>query len=64
MKSIKLAHLACATSLFAFAAMASAQASDPATAVDRVLNDVSVGQSVVIPRGTPANAEITWRTGK
>jgi hypothetical protein len=29
-----------------------------------VLNDVSVGQSVVIPRGTPANAEITWRTGK
>ena len=113
MKTIKLAHLACATSLFAFAAIASAQASDPATAVDRapaaeaapmapavalpqnlmlkagtpitlavtqevnsstheegdifkltVLNDVSVGQSVVIPRGTPANAEITWRTGK
>ena len=29
-----------------------------------VLNDVSVGQTVVIPRGTPASAEITWRTGK
>jgi hypothetical protein len=29
-----------------------------------VLNDVAVGQAVVIPRGTPASAEITWRTGK
>lgn len=29
-----------------------------------VLNDVTVGQTVVIPRGTPATAEITWRTGK
>jgi hypothetical protein len=29
-----------------------------------VLNDVSVGQTVVIPRGTPATADITWRTGK
>lgn len=29
-----------------------------------VLNDVKSGDVVVIPRGTPANAEITWRTGK
>ncbi len=29
-----------------------------------VLNDVSIGQTVVIPRGTPATADITWRTGK
>lgn len=29
-----------------------------------VLNDVTIGQTVVIPRGTPATAEITWRTGK
>ncbi|WP_430445086.1 hypothetical protein [Sphingorhabdus contaminans] len=29
-----------------------------------VLTDVTVGQTVVIPRGTPATAEITWRTGK
>ncbi len=29
-----------------------------------VLNDVTIGQTVVIPRGTPALAEITWRTGK
>jgi hypothetical protein len=29
-----------------------------------VLNDVSVGQTVVIPKGTPATGEITWRTGK
>ncbi len=29
-----------------------------------VLNDVSIGQTVVIPRGTPATGEITWRTGK
>jgi hypothetical protein len=29
-----------------------------------VLNDVKVGQTTVIPRGTPATAEITWRTGK
>jgi hypothetical protein len=29
-----------------------------------VLNDVMIGQTVVIPRGTPATAEITWRTGK
>lgn len=29
-----------------------------------VLSDVSIGQTVVIPRGTPATGEITWRTGK
>lgn len=29
-----------------------------------VLNDIKVGDTVVIPRGTPASAEITWRTGK
>jgi hypothetical protein len=29
-----------------------------------VLNDVMVGQKVVIPKGTPATGEITWRTGK
>ncbi len=29
-----------------------------------VLSDVSIGQTIVIPRGTPATAEITWRTGK
>lgn len=29
-----------------------------------VLNDVNVGQTVAIPKGTPATAEITWRTGK
>lgn len=29
-----------------------------------VLNDVSSGQTVVIPKGTPATGEITWRTGK
>jgi len=29
-----------------------------------VLNDVKIGETVVIPRGTPAVAEITWRTGK
>ena len=29
-----------------------------------VLNDVSIGNTVVIPRGTPAVGEITWRTGK
>jgi hypothetical protein len=29
-----------------------------------VLNDVSIGQKTVIPRGTPATAEIIWRTGK
>ncbi len=29
-----------------------------------VLNDVAVGNTVVIPRGTPAVGEITWRTGK
>lgn len=29
-----------------------------------VLNDVKVGTTTVIPRGTPAIAEITWRTGK
>lgn len=29
-----------------------------------VLNDVKVGETVVIPRGTPAMGEITWRTGK
>jgi hypothetical protein len=29
-----------------------------------VLNDVRVGDTIVIPRGTPAQAEITWRTGK
>jgi len=29
-----------------------------------VLNDVRVGDTIVIPRGTPARGEITWRTGK
>lgn len=29
-----------------------------------VLNDVRIGDTVVIPRGTPAQGEITWRTGK
>ena len=29
-----------------------------------VLNDVTVGNTVVIPRGTPATGEVTWRTGK
>lgn len=29
-----------------------------------VLNDVKIGETVVIPRGTPARGEITWRTGK
>ena len=29
-----------------------------------VANDVRVGDTIVIPRGTPAQAEITWRTGK
>lgn len=29
-----------------------------------VLNDIKVDQTVVIPRGTPATGEITWRTGK
>lgn len=29
-----------------------------------VLNDVKVGDTVVIPKGTPATGEITWRTGK
>lgn len=29
-----------------------------------VLNDVRIGDTIVIPRGTPAQAEITWRTGK
>lgn len=29
-----------------------------------VLNDVTIGNTVVIPRGTPAVGEITWRTGK
>jgi hypothetical protein len=29
-----------------------------------VLNDVRIGDTVVIPRGTPAQALITWRTGK
>jgi hypothetical protein len=29
-----------------------------------VLNDVMIGNTVVIPRGTPAMGEITWRTGK
>lgn len=29
-----------------------------------VLNDVKVGETVVIPRGTPAVGETTWRTGK
>jgi hypothetical protein len=29
-----------------------------------VLEDVKVGDTVVIPRGTPATGEITWRTGK
>jgi hypothetical protein len=29
-----------------------------------VLNDVRIGDTIVIPRGTPAAGEITWRTGK
>jgi len=29
-----------------------------------VMNDVKVGETVVIPRGTPALGETTWRTGK
>ncbi|HTU12794.1 MAG TPA: hypothetical protein VMG08_18030 [Allosphingosinicella sp.] len=29
-----------------------------------VLNDVRIGDTIVIPRGTPAVGEITWRTGK
>jgi len=29
-----------------------------------VLNDVKVGDTVVIPRGTPGAGEVTWRTGK
>lgn len=29
-----------------------------------VLNDVKIGEKIVIPRGTPATGEITWRTGK
>jgi hypothetical protein len=29
-----------------------------------VLNDVRIGETVVIPRGTPAVGEVTWRTGK
>lgn len=29
-----------------------------------VLNDVMAGQTLVIPKGTPATGEITWRTGK
>jgi hypothetical protein len=29
-----------------------------------VLNDVKVDNTIVIPRGTPAVGEITWRTGK
>lgn len=29
-----------------------------------VLNDVKVDGTTVIPRGTPATAEVTWRTGK
>lgn len=29
-----------------------------------VVNDVKVGDTIVIPRGTPAAGEVTWRTGK
>ena len=29
-----------------------------------VLNDVRIGDTIVIPRGTPALGEVTWRTGK
>jgi len=29
-----------------------------------VLNDVMIGNTVVIPRGTPGSGEVTWRTGK
>ena len=29
-----------------------------------VLNDVRIGDTTVIPRGTPAVGEVTWRTGK
>ena len=30
----------------------------------QVANDVVEGGAVVIPRGTPVRAEVTWRTGK
>lgn len=29
-----------------------------------VLNDLKIGETIVVPRGTPALGEITWRTGK
>jgi hypothetical protein len=29
-----------------------------------VMNDIKVGDTVVIPKGTPATGEVTWRTGK
>lgn len=29
-----------------------------------VLNDVRIGDTIVIPRGSPAQGEVTWRTGK
>ncbi len=29
-----------------------------------VMNDVKIADKIVIPRGTPATGEITWRTGK
>ncbi len=29
-----------------------------------VVDDVKIDDTVVIPRGTPATAEVTWRTGK
>lgn len=29
-----------------------------------VMKDVRVGETIVIPQGTPAMGEITWRTGK
>lgn len=30
----------------------------------RVAEDVTIGDHIVIPRGTPAHGEVTWRTGK
>lgn len=115
MKIRKMSHILCATSLVAFASLASAQSTEtaqaPATEATpaavaetgapveappqdivlkkgtpitlavaeevnssthdggdtfklTVLNDVTAGGKVVIPRGTPATAEVTWRTGK
>jgi hypothetical protein len=29
-----------------------------------VVNDVKLGEYIVVPRGTPATGEVTWKTGK